>query len=207
MYFPARDGTASATLLSARPGLQFCIRKDQTLFKRLRRELLVQAPSEAIPAGQELCIQTTSCLLALTPWHWDCHQQATGHGMGELVGCWGCTQVSCLMKHLGVLGGIVASYPRSCIYGSVVWTCGFWPPPWWTLLISHQNFLWCNFVPIAALLDQHPAAASSPAAPHPLCLSRTDPALHCVGVVRRMHIKYKLTGRGCFVRKSSPQHK
>lgn len=127
------------------------------------------------------------------------HQQATGHGMGEPVGCWGCTQVSCLMKHLGVLGGIVASSPPPAFMA--MWFLAT------SMVHSYQNFLWCNFVPVAALLDQHPAAALSPAAPRPLCLSWTDPALHCVGVLRRMHIKYKLTGRGCFVRKSSPQHK
>lgn len=119
----------------------------------------------------------------------------------------------------GVLGlhpGVLLDEASWCARGN----CGKFPPllhlwhccmaMWFlatSMVHSYQNFLWCNFVPIAALLDQHPAAALSPAAPRPLCLSWTDPALHCVGVLRRMHIKYKLTGRGCFVRKSSPQHK
>ena len=66
MYFPARDGTASATLLSAGPGLQFCSRKDQTLFKKTQtRAFRVQTPREAVPSAQELCIQTMSWRLAL----------------------------------------------------------------------------------------------------------------------------------------------
>lgn len=67
MYFPARDGTASGTLLSARPGLQFCSGKDQTLFKKTQtRACRVQMSREAVPSARELCIQTTSWRLALT---------------------------------------------------------------------------------------------------------------------------------------------
>ena len=66
MDFPARDGTASATLLSTRLGLQFCSRKNQTMFKKTQtRAFGVQMPGEAIPSAQELCIQTMSWRLAL----------------------------------------------------------------------------------------------------------------------------------------------
>lgn len=29
--------------------------------------------------------------------------------------------------------GNCGKFPPSCIYGTVVWPCGFWPPPWCTL--------------------------------------------------------------------------
>lgn len=79
MYFPARDGTASATLLSARPGLQFCSRKDETLFKKTQaRAFRPQIPTEAIPSAQELCIQTVSWRLALA--YCPCSDVLARHG-------------------------------------------------------------------------------------------------------------------------------
>lgn len=79
MYFPARDGTASATFLSARPGLRFCSRKDQTLFKKPQtRACRVQTPGEAVPPAQELGVQTMSWRLALLSC--PCWDVLAGHG-------------------------------------------------------------------------------------------------------------------------------
>lgn len=77
MYFPARDGTASAAPSAARPGLGACAGKDQTLFEKAQTERS-DAQRGRSPA-QGLGIHTTSWRLA--PANGPCWDVGRGQGL------------------------------------------------------------------------------------------------------------------------------